>query len=271
MLKKSDKVFGDNLCFRTLAFPLINIERFLGRYFYQFSEDSHKLANWKGRHKGERCFIIGNGPSLRANDLDRLQNEFCFAFNCIDAIFCETKWRPSVYMCVDAHILEDHRDQIAHFRFPVLLSRRARKAYRGRNHIIYIENYVPFVICRYNRTKGIGFSYDASHCLYGGATVVYFAIQLAVYMGFSEIYLLGVDHSYSRAINAKGETIVNDSVKNYFGDLQTMPYTIQAIDVVEAAYRTARKHSEASDFKIYNLTRGGKLEIFERKALEDVL
>ena len=38
-----------------------------------------------------------------------------------------------------------------------------------------------------------GFSTDLAEGIYTGYTITYFAIQLAVYMGFKEIFLLGLD------------------------------------------------------------------------------
>lgn len=57
------------------------------------------LALYKGKFTGKRCFLIGNGPSLRAEDLTRLHEagEITFAFNRIYNIFDQTPWRPSFY------------------------------------------------------------------------------------------------------------------------------------------------------------------------------
>ncbi len=32
-------------------------------------------------HHGQRCFIIGNGPSLQRTDLTKLKDEFTFGMN----------------------------------------------------------------------------------------------------------------------------------------------------------------------------------------------
>ena len=46
------------------------------------------------------------------------------------------------------------------------------------------------------------FSEDVARVVYGGATVTYACIQIAVYMGFKEIYLLGVDCNYCKGSNS---------------------------------------------------------------------
>src|SRR5699024_7865108 len=62
-------------------------------------------------HKGERCFIIGNGPSLRAEDLDKLKNEITFACNRINLIFDQTDWRPTYYCITDLALFHSREIQ----------------------------------------------------------------------------------------------------------------------------------------------------------------
>ena len=56
-----------------------------------------KLKSLKDQHKGERCFIVATGPSLRIEDLNLLRNEFTFSMNSIFLLFDETDWRPTYY------------------------------------------------------------------------------------------------------------------------------------------------------------------------------
>lgn len=71
---------------------------------YLRSPDSWYLKTLKGIHAGKRCFIIGNGPSLCAEDLDKLKDEYTFAANRIYEIFYLTEWRPTYYFVVDVPI-----------------------------------------------------------------------------------------------------------------------------------------------------------------------
>ena len=59
-----------------------------------------RLAALKDTHKGESCFIIGNGPSLKAEDLELLKNNniFCFASKRINLIYDKTSWRPDIWL-----------------------------------------------------------------------------------------------------------------------------------------------------------------------------
>ena len=75
---------------------------FLVKNFW-LTDGYRRIRKFKNIHSGERCFIIGNGPSLNADDLDKLaeQGYVTFAFNRIYHIFDQTDWRPTYYMSQD--------------------------------------------------------------------------------------------------------------------------------------------------------------------------
>ena len=111
------------------------------------------------------------------------------------------------------------------------------------------------------------FSKDVSKFLGQGYTVTYGAIQMAIYMGFSEIFLLGIDHNYNIIRDAKGRPLKkDDSCSNYpqgmsnYVDMKNLP----RIEESTIAYETAEKISRKMGVRIYNATRGGKLDSFER-------
>ena len=88
-------------------------------------------------------------------------------------------------------------------------------------------------------------------------------LQFAVYMGFSEIYLLGVDHQYSIEMNPDGTMKKTEGVQDHFAndDICTnVPQTYKST----LSYYAARKYADLHGVKIYNATRGGKLNAFER-------
>ena len=73
-----------------------------------------RLAALKDTHKGESCFIIGNGPSLKAEDLELLKNNniFCFASKRINLIYDKTSWRPDIWAASDLDYVETYLDEI---------------------------------------------------------------------------------------------------------------------------------------------------------------
>lgn len=220
-----------------------------------------KILAYKDLYRGQRCFIIGNGPSLRVEDLEALKNEITFASHGIYYIFKDTDWRPTFYCAQDAKLINERYREIKSeckgmqrffalakcFTYPSF----SRKDVCVEMDVSPFENGFP------------KFSEDLTKCAYEGFTVTYFNIQLAAYMGFSEIYLLGVDHNYSVSMNPDGTINVDKSAGDHFckkDTLSNIPQTYKST----AAYYTARKYADEHGIKIFNATRGGKLDAFER-------
>ena len=226
-----------------------------------------KNVNYKNLHKGKRCFIIGNGPSLKPEDLDLLNNEITFGTNRIYGIYGKTKWRPTYYCIQDFMLINDLISDIivktkeSKIRFfPINNYRKHYKILNRQKNIKYF----------YLNIKGFNpqlprFSEDISKEVFEGQTITYTALQIAIYMGFKEIYLLGIDHSYSIVENKNG-IIENKNTSDYFSGAPTEGVTKRPynIDNTTLAYLSARNYAEKNGVKIYNTTRGGKLDIFER-------
>ena len=66
---------------RFLFLPFMDIKMLWAHKRYMRSPDSWYLKTLKGIHIGKRCFIIGNGPSLRVEDLEKIKDEYTFAAN----------------------------------------------------------------------------------------------------------------------------------------------------------------------------------------------
>ena len=112
------------------------------------------------------------------------------------------------------------------------------------------------------------FSKDVSRQVYDGLSITYAMIQLAVYMGFKEIYLLGVDHNYPM------KNGVVDTSQSYAEGIKPIDMSTQyppELLLCEVSYREARRFCEDRKISIKNATRGGKLEVFERISLEEAI
>ena len=94
-------------------------------------------------------------------------------------------------------------------------------------------------------------------------------MQLAIYMGFKRIYLLGVDHNYAKQVSRSGVVTEDKSKATYGEGIIDTGIGIQYTDTTTEAYEKAQQYCQTHDVKIYNATRGGKLEIFPRVSLED--
>lgn len=239
--------------------PIIGLLSFFRVSGINKSENLTKIKNYKNKYQNKRCFIVGNGPSLKVEDLDKLENEYTFAFNWIFLLFSKTKWRPTYYMLADQNVYLSAKDEINSKDLEIKLI--------GANCIKY-GKYIKDAIYFYTRPSiyrpGPKFSDNALKYFYDGYTVTYFALQMAVYMGFKEIYLLGIDCSYVNEIYDDGTIKDTGSKKNYFSSNYVKDNRFRNTTKMIKAYKAAQQYTKKYGIKIYNATRGGKLEEFER-------
>ena len=214
-----------------------------------------RIHSYKNLYCGKRCFIIGNGPSLNADDLEKLKNEITFGSHGIYYIFKNTDWRPTFYCAQDAKLINERYSEIKSEcngiqRFFALAKCCTYPDFSKKDVCVELD-ISPF-------EGGFPrFSDDLSKCAYEGFTVTYFNIQLAVYMGFREIYLLGVDHFYGGG--SQDHFCEKDKCTN-------KPQT----DKSTCAYEKAKDYGDQHNIRIYNATRGGHLEVFQRVDFDDL-
>lgn len=223
------------------------------------------IKQFKKTHLNERCFIIGTGPSLRIDDIRSLKYEKCFGVNTLCRLYDKTDWRPDFYCVIDPNTYKNTKDE--------LIRNEVKNLFYPINRIKeIIPNGIPFEMeCSdfykiYLGSKYITkFSDDAENYIYDGASVVYAALQLAVYMGFKNIYLLGVDCNYA----LPKEDLHNPSLSYSAG--YNYNWTKQTGFTMIEGFKVARKYADEHGINIYNATRGGMLEVFPRVDLEDVV
>ncbi|MBN8247888.1 MAG: DUF115 domain-containing protein [Verrucomicrobia bacterium] len=237
-----------------------------------------RIHDLKDRHAGKRAFIIGNGPSLRVEDLHRLQGEITFACNKIYLAFDKTPWRPTYYSVVDELVAINNRDAIAKLPLTKILSTCVGKYFEESEADMWVwELSVP----SYHETatgvdSGIEhpFSENLLVGFYGGGTVSYQLLQMAFYMGITEVIIIGVDfsfqvptqttttevkdRSYRTALKSEGEV-------NHFHPDYRKPGEAWSVPNMAAqlrAYRAALKHYQAAGRRIVNASRQTKLDVF---------
>ncbi len=239
-------------------------------------DSAQRLKCLKGLYAGKACVVIGNGPSLCVEDLELVWDCYTFGVNKIYDIYSATSWRPFFYVIQD-------------FKLMKAIFTEAKKAVRDSHYRFFnarILNYISpledagakdFYFRLNNdwdihpRQSGPSFSKDISICAYEGYTVIYTALQIAVYMGFSRIYLLGVDHSYSVP---NGGAMSGLSAKDYFTGCKPLNgITLNApqLERSTAAFAVARAYCDSHGIQIYNATRGGNLEVFPRVSFAQAL
>ena len=267
-----------NRAVRFFALPFFRWERKRQVSAYQRSEDAQYIKGLKDIYKGESCFVIGNGPSLRPEDLDALSDAgiVCFGVNRIYNIFPRTKWRPTYYLCLDTPVVLSELDNIASIGdYQKIINYYAiskKKELPENIHFLCTDS--EFVVDPYKLTFET-LSDDLSKYGTKTGTVTVNAIELAIYMGFQTVYLLGVDHRYALQYLPDGKLYKDPSAgASYFAgmkDSQALGQSIQYVGPADHSYEVCKRFADKKGVKIYNATRDSKLEVFERVDFEHAL
>lgn len=215
-----------------------------------------EIEQLKDIHRGKRCFIIGNGPSLTYKDLNTLHdhNEICIGINGIFKAFDKTEWRPTYYVSSDPSCMFQWKNEILKMNVKYKIISDIAFYFNNdekTDNLLSWHMYLPK-----NDEEKLKFSDNFAQISYNGDTVIYdAALQLAVYMGVDEVYLLGVDCTVS---NNKKDHFVNNYQDKEFRNAKLN------FDKHFVSYSKAKEYYDSHGIGIYNATRGGKLEIFKR-------
>ncbi|MBN2499193.1 MAG: DUF115 domain-containing protein [Anaerolineales bacterium] len=217
-----------------------------------------QLAALKDIHKGERCFIIGNGPSLKNTDTSLLKDEYTFGMNRIYLAFPDWGFTTSYFVSVNSLVIEQCADDILELPVPKFLSWRSRGS---------IDQPTADTIFLHSTYTGRKFAPDVRGRIWEGATVTYVSMQLAFHMGFETVILIGVDHSFvakgkpNQTVVSEGDDLSHFDAR-YFG--KGFRWQLPDLDVSEQAYIMAREGYKAAGRQIVDATVGGKLQVFPK-------
>ena len=217
-----------------------------------------KIEAYKKLHKGESCFIVALGPSLRIEDLDLIYNNKIptISMNSIWKVFSSTRWRPTYYMIQDPICYKQEKTllQMERTGMKMMFLSDTNDEY-WKNNEPKTDYLIYHLDCRNSELEHPKFSDDLSRRAYDAATITYVCIQMAVYMGFKNIYLLGVDFSgFENGGDLPHRHFYSDVIEEIvgFGNIMGM------------GYESARKYADTHGIHIYNSSRGGCVEVFDR-------
>lgn len=219
-----------------------------------------RLQPYANRYSGRRCFIIGNGPSLRQTDLSLLRDEVTFGLNRIYLAFPELGFTTTYLVSVNELVLEQCAAEMRALSLPKFITWRARRSFRGDPGAIFLDS---------DFTGAEDFSGDAAGRLFEGFTVTYVALQLAFYMGFSQAILIGVDHNFQTKGPANQEITSSGDDPNHFSPAyfgKGFRWQLPDLDGSERAYRLAQQAYTAAGRSVVDATIGGKLRVFPKVA-----
>jgi hypothetical protein len=233
----------------------------------------------EGRHRGGRVFILCSGPSIKTQDLTLLRNDVCIG---VSNFFVHPDYaaiNPRYHCIAPLHSPFTEEDGLRWFRtmekplagkelFLSLTDRRLVQAGAlfGETKVHYVSLGAPW------REKP-GESIDLAAQLPAAQSVSIFALMVALYLGFGEIYLLGTDHtSFNPQSGKYGYShFYTGDRKNELGEMPPpadMEVEFASYVTLWRQYKALRAVAEQRGARIVNATRGGLLDVFPRVEFE---
>ncbi|PLX70654.1 MAG: hypothetical protein C0602_03855 [Denitrovibrio sp.] len=234
------------------------------------------LQNSKDMHKGESCFVVGTGPSLK--DVDTSMLKKCPVFG-VNGVFYKEGLNITYYTTISNFFWHHHTEQIKNVKCERrFILDRFKNELSSHVPTSWINSLPPEYkdIAGQKMLPPFFFSKNPEKAISLGGTVLFVCLQLAFHMGFKKVYLLGADHNYGQpeSINKAGiqNIIETESQPMHFSGNQ-FPQGFFPIDMqgCEKAFNISKSVFEADGRKIFNATKGSRLNIFEKVNLEDIV
>ena len=231
------------------------------------------LAAAKDKHQGERCFLLGCGPSIERTDLSKLASEHTMGVNGI----CLIENFQLEYFCTVAYNWwQSHEDAVRNYRcarrfLPPYLPELDSDSPTSWLNVLESNSYeAP------DKPAPWFFSKEADRLILNSGTVLFVCMQLLYHLGFAEVILLGADHDYglSEEEKARGSFMlpienVPDSHfrQDYFKPGEQIHFHWAAL---ERSYKLAHQAYLADGRKIINASISTKLETFPRAKFDSL-
>jgi glycosyltransferase involved in cell wall biosynthesis len=254
-------------------------------------DDLHKF---RAIHSGERCWIMGNGPSLRQMDLDCFADEIVLGSNSVYLMFDQISWRPRYHCCVDTRVLPDthleildmlrqHAEIIGFYPSELPIYDNTGRTIDTRLLLESRPNLFYFKSRNMNQENlpDSAFSLDLNSYLCTPNTVTIALMQIAVYMGFTDLYLIGCDTSYTipQSVKQAGPAATdggkeqllltstadddcNHFSPKYFGKGRKWHHP--KTEAMIRHYGFSKQVLDEAGVSVFNATVGGNLEVFDR-------
>lgn len=216
-----------------------------------------RLERFKNRHIGQRCMLVANGPSLNKMDLGFLRHECVIGLNKIFLGLKKFRFYPQYYVAINRKVIEQSVADIQALNCNKFISMRGSDLIPEDALLYYLET----------QNAPARFSKDMTLGVHEGWTVTYAALQIAYYLGFSEVVIIGMDHRYqytgqpNEARRLDGAD-PNHFCSEYFGGGQD--WDNPDLERSEESYRIARAEFEQDGRRILDATVGGACQVFEK-------
>jgi hypothetical protein len=260
--------------------------------FRKYKELVAKNIELKDKHKGQRCFLLGSGPSIKQENLKLLKNEIVFALNnfYVHPDFQEIMSGnvEKYYMTVPVHLPQTEQEWKSWFmdmeknmpnNATMMFGLNGYKEnikYIFDKHGIFQKHKLYWYITGVNVGEYYHFNekhIDIMNMIWNANTVSIYALIIAIYMGFDEIYLLGMDHDYicnkSKDWRFYQDGLhQKDEIKRTLKDSSYNKHEFLATGKIFEQYELL---SSNTTIKIYNISSSSLLDVFNLKNLDEII
>ncbi len=251
-----------------------------------FGSEEQKILSqnniFKDRHKNERCFILCAGPNVNQLDLKHLKDEYVISvsstyhhpdfldfaprYHCLPQLTFNDQFTRQTALDWFREMNAKTGNAIIFFSGTELELIRSEGLFPNRN-VYFLSISLPPI--------PMPDELDICYPLPSVQSVPIMCLYLALYMGFSRIYLLGTEHDslitgrydyfYTSTVLTNTDNSVNEdktikrcSFHTELDAYHTLWHQYEAIDAI----------AKTRGAKIYNATPGGILDVFPRVRYE---
>lgn len=215
-----------------------------------------RLTLFRDIHRGERCVLVCNGPSLNRMELDFLRDEIVFGLNKIHLGLEGFGFYPRYLVAVNEKVIRQSAEIYRAMTAVKILSETCADVVPGDALTFHI------------RTEGLPerFYRDITQGVRGGHTVTHAAFQIIRYMGFAEVVVIGMDHHFPASGQPNAPLHMAGDDPNHFSPAYFRGQDWDAPNLAESeiSYRVARQIFEDEGRRIIDATVGGACNIFEK-------
>jgi len=207
------------------------------------------MIAFKNKHAGQPCIIIGNGPSLK-----NVPDAFLDKYPTFGANRIYLRYQPTYFVAVNPLVIEQNKADIA--------ALECEKFLPGQ---FGIECHSLVSLSRK------AFSFEPDVWIYEGHTVTFVSMQLAYYMGFETVLLVGVDHRFEYQGNPNEQRLLEGDDPNHFDPnyFKGQQWNNPDLERSRQAYQMAENAYRKNGRQIVNLTEGTALDVFEKGNIND--
>ena len=227
----------------------------------------------KDRHLGERCFILGNGPSLADVDLSRVAGEQTFVVNKFALHPEAEKANAKYYLCLDWKFGAGlwgtdfiNRLEKAAPKAVCFMQSDGLEFCQRNTLLVGHPKHLVLPLQRFSASSTNVEGIDLCGAFPSGSNVILTAIATAIYLGFREIYLLGVD----------GNGLVLPGATHFYGKVNehetqiSFEYSLLSMLLTMREYRFLYEICERQEIKLRHINPSSVLTAIPQASWDDV-